>query len=236
MCEDYIKSQQGVAEISEIGFGKGWKMLRDEFEKTLRELTRQGYSLVFLAHSKSKMSEFVDENGEQIEQLCPNLTNACAEAVNGLVDIIAYLGIEYDKEGNAHRYLQTRATKTVFAGSRYRTLEPKIELGYKNLVDAVAKAMEEEAKITGTNLITSDELVSQEIVESTFEEVMSEAREIWISYLETAKDEDEKERHFNTMQSIIGRIFGNQNFKLSQATPHQKDLVSLFIDEVKDLM
>ena len=37
------------------------------------------------------------------------------------------------------------------------------------------------------------------------------------------------------MKSVVGKVFGNTNFKLSQAIPQQQDLVELFIDEMKDL-
>jgi len=97
MCEDYIKQQQGVTEISEIAWGRGFKMLREEFEKTFRDLSKQGYAIVFIAHSKTKVTDVTDSEGNKLEQISPNLPAACAEAVNGLVDIIAYLGVEYDE-------------------------------------------------------------------------------------------------------------------------------------------
>ena len=38
------------------------------------------------------------------------------------------------------------------------------------------------------------------------------------------------------MRDIIKRVFGSEDFKLSQAVPSQGDLVELFIDEMKDLL
>ena len=237
MCEDYIKSQQGVTEISDVAWGRGFKMLREEFEKTFRELSKQGYAIIFIAHSKVKLTDTVDKEGNRLEQISPNLPAACAEAVNGLVDIIAYLGVEYDENRNATRWLYLRETPTIFAGSRYRAIVPRIPLSYDGLVKAVADAMEEEAKITGTGFISEEEMNQRSVVqERSFQEIMTEAREVWNEYLNAATDETDKENRLATMQLIISRIFGNQGFKLSQALPQQASLVQLFIDELKDML
>lgn len=236
MCEDYVKSQHGVTEIGEIPWGRGFKMLREEFEKTFRELSKQGYSIVFIAHSKSKLTDVTDKDGNRLEQISPNLAPACAEAINGLVDVIAYLGVEYDEQRNATRWLYLRETPTIFAGSRYRSIVPKIPLSYDGLVKAVADAMEEEARITGTSFITEEELNAKpQEKEKTFQEVMIEAKEIWSDYLSDAKDDEDKDMRLNTMQMIIAKVFGSSNFKLSQAIPQQKELVELFLEEMKDL-
>lgn len=238
MCEDYIKSQQNVTEIADIPWGRGFKMLREEFEKTFRQLSKLGYAIVFIAHSKSKVTDVTDKEGNKLEQVSPNLPASCAEAVNGLVDVIAYLGIEYDENRNSTRYLYLRETPTIFAGSRYRYITPRIPLSYDNLVKAVADAMEKEAAETGTSFITEEELNRHEeqIAKRTFTDVMTEAKQIWVSYLESATSTEEKDNRLNTMQVVISRIFGNNNFKLSQAIPQQQDLVELFISEMRDMM
>lgn len=236
MCEDFVKQQHGVTEISEIPWGRGFKALREEFEKTFRELSKQGYAIVFIAHSKTKLTDVTDKDGNRLEQISPNLPAACAEAVNGLVDVIAYLGVEYDENRNASRWLYLRETPTIFAGSRYRAIVPKIPLSYDGLVKAVADAMEEEARITGTAFVSEEEMNKQPVEkERTFREVMEDARQIWGEYLEKASSDEDKDIRLNTMQMIIAKIFGTNNFKLSQAIPQQKDLVQLFIDEIKDM-
>ena len=238
MCEDYVKQQHGVTEIADIAWGRGFKALREEFEKTFRDLSKQGYAIIFIAHSKTKVTDTTDSEGNKLEQISPNLAPACAEAVNGLVDIIAYLGVEYDENRNASRWLYLRETPTIFAGSRYRYITPRIPLSYDGLVKAVADAMEKEAKATGTDFITEEEMNNNpaEIAERPFNEVMKEAKDIWTNYLNGAKTDEEKDTRLNTMQMIISKIFGNQGFKLSQAIPQQKSLVELFIAEMEDLL
>ena len=48
LCEKYILAREGVQAIGDIGYGKGWGMLKDEFETTFRELTQLGYAIVFI--------------------------------------------------------------------------------------------------------------------------------------------------------------------------------------------
>ena len=237
MCEKYILSRENVSSIGEIGYGRGWSMLKDEFENTFRELTRLGYAIVFLAHSKNIATQYTDEAGNAIEGVTVDLPNACRQIVNRLVDVIAYLSVERNPDGSSSRYLPTRATPTIFAGSRYRTLQEKIPLGYQELVDAVAKAMEDEAKITGTNFVSEEEINNNGVIQErrSFQETMTEAKELWSSFLEVA-DADERENHINIMRNVIAKIFGNSEFKLSQAIPSQQDMVELFIDEMRDLM
>ena len=65
---------------------------------------------------------------------------------------------------------------------------------------------------------------------------MAEAREIWGAYLGKAANDEEKDQHLMIMKDIIKKVFGTEDFKLSQAVPSQSSLVEYFIDEVKQLM
>ena len=65
---------------------------------------------------------------------------------------------------------------------------------------------------------------------------MADAKEVWIKYLDGAKDEDEKEQRLKIMKDVIKRVFGNEEFKLSQAVPSQSPLVEYFVDEIKQLL
>lgn len=206
-------------------------MLKDEFEGTLRELTQLGYALVFIAHSKTRATEYTDEDGNALTAYAPDLPNAAYQICNRMVDVIAYVGVEYDmKSGDSHRYLYTRGTPTIFAGSRYRYLKPKIELSYKNLVDSIAEAMEKEANETGTEIAeTTHDYSAQVGNEKSFKELMDEAKITW----ENIKAEKGPEG-LQKVEEIIIKIFG-KNIQLSKAAPEQKDMVALVLEEMKEI-
>lgn len=229
LCEKYILNREAVNNISEIPYGKGWGMLKDEFETTFRKLTQMGYSIVFIAHSKTRQTEYTDEEGNEIEALAPDLPNAAYQIVNRMVDVIGYIGVEYDmKNGSSSRYLYTRGTPRVFAGSRYKYLAPKIPLGYQELVDAIAAAMEKEASLTGTRLITEDELPTPTPYRS-FEEVMEDAKTNWTRVINSKGPEGREE-----MRAIVVKVFG-ADIQLSKATPEQIDLLEEVVSQIKSI-
>ena len=95
--------------------------------------------------------------------------------------------------------------------------------------DAIDMAVEKDgAQVT-------DHTEIAQIKDRPFQEVMAEAKQIWIAYLE-AGGEENKDQHLMIMKDIIKKVFGSEDFKLSQAVPSQSSLVEYFIDEVKQLM
>lgn len=209
-------------------------MLRNEFSECWREITLLGFGILFIAHSKDKPTEMRDEEGNEITAVAPDLPNQCYTIINSIVDIIGYLQVQMNNDGSSERYLYTRSTPTVFAGSRYQYLAPKIKFGYKELVDAIGDAIDKAVELDGAEV--TDHTQIAQIKARPFQEVMNEARDIWGEYLNRAANDEEKEQRFNVMKDVIRRVFGTEDFKLSSAVPSQSDLVELFIDEIKELM
>lgn len=233
LCEKYICQREGQESIRDIAWGQGWNMLKTEFSEFWREITLLGFGILFIAHSKEKPTEMRDEDGNAITAVCPDLPNQAYTIINSIVDIIGYLQVQMNLDGTSERYLYTRSTPTIFAGSRYQYLAPKIKFGYQELVNAIGDAIDEAVKKDGAEVTDHTEIV--QIKDRPFQEVMAEAKEIWIKYLD-AGGEENKDQHLMIMKDIIKKVFGSEDFKLSQAVPSQSSLVEYFIDEVKQLM
>ena len=233
LCEKYICQRENVDSIRDVPWGQGWSMLRQEFSEFWREITLLGFGILFIAHSKDKPTEMRNEDGEAITAVCPDLPNQCYTIINSIVDIIGYLQIQMNPDGTSERFLYTRSTPTVFAGSRYQYLAPKIKFGYQELVDAIGDAIDMAVEKDGAEVTDHTEIA--QIKDRPFQEVMTEAKEIWMKYLDV-EDEETKNQHLAIMKDIIKRVFGSEEFKLSQAVPSQSSLVEYFIDEVKQLM
>ena len=234
LCEKYICQRESVDSIRDVPWGQGWNMLKSEFSECWREITLLGFGILFIAHSKEKPTEMRDEEGNAITAMCPDLPNNAYTIINSIVDIIGYLQVQMNPDGTSERYLYTRSTPTIFAGSRYQYLAPKIKFGYQELVDAIGDAIDKAVELDGAQV--TDHTVIAQIKARPFNEIMDEAREIWTAFLNKATTDEEKDTQLNIMKDIIKRIFGNETFKLSQAVPSQGDLVELFIDEIKQLM
>ena len=234
LCEKYICQREGVDSIRDIPWGQGWGMLRNEFSECWREITLLGFGILFIAHSKDKPTEMRDEEGNEITAVAPDLPNQCYTIINSIVDIIGYLQVQMNNDGTSERFLYTRSTPTVFAGSRYQYLAPKIKFGYNELVDAIGDAIDKAVELDGAEVTDHTEIA--QIKARPFQEVINDAKEVWTAYLEAAQTEEEKEQHLNVMKDVIRRIFGSEDFKLSAAVPSQTDLVELFVDEMRELL
>ena len=234
LCERYICQREGVESIRDIPWGQGWGMLRNEFSECWREITMLGFGILFIAHSKEKPTEMRDEEGNAITAVAPDLPNQCYTIINSIVDIIGCIQLQMNKDGTSERYLYTRSTPTVFAGSRYQYLAPKIKFGYKELVNAIGDAIDEAVIKDGAEVTDHTEIT--QVKARPFQEVMDDAKAVWEQYLGSSSTEEEKEQRLNVMRDVIRRIFGSEDFKLSSAVPSQADLVEIFVDEIKELM
>ena len=208
-------------------------MLKNEFQEAFREITMLGFGIIFISHAKEKPTEARDEEGNAISAMAPDLPTAAYTIVNSLVDLIGYIAVEFDSTtGASERYLYTRQTPTVFAGSRYQYLSPKIKFGYDELVEAIGEAIDKAVSLDGAEVTDHTEKVA--ITQRPFSDVMEEAKQFWISYLESSETEDEKDYRLGTLNGIIVKVFGKP-LKLSTVLPSQQDLLELVVDEFKNL-
>lgn len=233
LCEKYICQRESVDSIRDIPWGGGWNMLKAEFSECWREITLLGFGILFIAHSKDKTTEMQDEEGNPITAVCPDLPNQCYTIINSIVDVIGYLQVQMNPDGTSERYLYTRSTPTIFAGSRYQYLAPKIKFGYKELVDAIGDAIDKAVELDGAEVTDNTEIA--QIKARPFNEIMEDAKRIWNGYLSAVSTDEEKDQRLKIMKDIIKRVFGTEDFKLSQAVPSQGDLVELFIDEMNNI-
>ena len=235
LCEKYICQREGVDSIRDVPWGQGWTMLKNEFSEFWREITLLGFGILFIAHSKDKPTEMRNEDGEAITAVCPDLPNQCYTIINSIVDIIGYLQVQMNPDGTSERYLYTRSTPYVFAGSRYQYLAPKIKFGYNELVNAIGDAIDMAVEKDGAQ-VTDHTEIAPVVRARPFTETMDEAKEIWQSYIGQAVDKDDKDQRLRQMKDIVRSVFGSEDFKLSTAVISQQDLVELFISEMKQIM
>ena len=224
LVEQFVCAQNGVQKISDVAWGQGYSAAKKEFESSLRKITQLGYGVVLIAHSATRIEKSAD--GNEIEIISPALPKRAAEICNGIVDIIGYIGNEYH-DGEAKRYLYTRETPTLFAGSRFKYINPRIPFGYDELVNAVSEAIEKAEQLDGAVVVDKIEEVVEEI--RSFEEVREEARKLWTQLIE--KDDTNEARILKKIEMVFGR-----KMRLSEITEDQVDLFELVVSEMKTLI
>ena len=228
-CEQFICRQNGVQKIGDIPWGGGYSAAKKEFESSLRKITMMGYGVVLIAHNASRIEKSAD--GSEIEIIYPDLPKRAAEICNGIVDIIGYIGTEWE-DGVAHRYLYTRETPTLFAGSRFKYMKPKIPFGYNELVTAIADAIELSEKEDGVTVVDSATLVSS-IEKLDFNEVRAKAQELWTRLV--GSGDNANPEIASTILKKIEMTMGRR-MKLSEFTEDQVDLLQLVVDEMSDML
>ena len=225
MCEQFVCAQNGVQKIGDIPWGGGYSACKREFESCLRKITQLGYGLVIIAHVERRIEKRADDS--EVEILGPAIPKRAYEIVNQLVDIIGYIDITWDEEGNSERWLYTRKTPTIMAGSRFKYLAPKIKFGYNELVEAIGEAIDKAEKLDGAVVVDTTQQVIEEKLD--YNAIRAEAAELWKQLVE--KDTENAGRILKKVEMIFGRPM-----KLSEITEDQVDLFNLVLRDMKEML
>jgi hypothetical protein len=163
--------------------------------------------------------------------LGPALPKRAYDIVNQLVDIIGYIDVSWDEQGNSERWLYTRKTPTIMAGSRFKYLPPRIKFGYHELVDAIAEAIEKSEKLDGATVV--DKVENIEVEQLSFNDIRKEAEYLW-NQLVNADPENPNMENAKRILKRVEMIFG-KTMKLSEITEDQTDLYYLVLLDMKDI-
>ena len=221
LCEKFICAQAGVQKIGDIPYGGGYAQLSKEFDDALRKITMMGYGLIMTCHLK----ENADDDGKIIGYK-PDLNNRCLKIVNGLVDIIGVITQSWNEKGESERWIQTRATPTITAGSRYKYLASRIPFGYQEFLKALGEAIDKEQELGAVVVDTAP--VIDESEKLSYEEIRAEASQLWKELIE--QDEENAVRIMKKVEMTFGR-----SIKLSEITEDQTDLFYLVLLDMRDL-
>lgn len=221
LCEQFICAQNSVQKIGDIPYGGGYAALSKEFDSALRKITMMGYGLIMTCHLK----ENADDDGKIIGYK-PDLNNRCLKIVNGLVDIIGVITQTWDENGNSQRWIQTRSTPTIVAGSRYKYLAPRIPFGYHEFLDALGKAIDKEQE---NGAIVTDTAPTIGFEKLDYKAIREEASELWTTLVE--RDPENAAVILKKVEMIFGR-----SIKLSEITEDQVDLFNLAVIDMREML
>jgi hypothetical protein len=229
LCEEFICAQAGVQKLGDIPYGAGYASCKKEFESALRKITMLGFGVCCICHSEVKKE--AGPNDTVIEVVSPTMPSRAADVVNRLVDIIAYIDVSYDENGQAVRSFVTRRTPTIMAGSRLPYLDAVIPFSYESLVDAIGRAIDRQQEIDGAKVV--DTAIAQVESKLDYNALMAEAGALWkqIVVIDGEVNEDAARRVQKRVEMIFGRVV-----KISEITEDQVDLLNLVVMDMRDLV
>lgn len=115
MCRIYKYDELGIQHESDSGFGKGWDIIKTEYLSTMRRFFNLDYeNLVVISH-EDVSKDITKKNGQNITRIAPNIQEAIANKIAGMVDIVARVVVDGDE-----RTLNFKSDEVIFGGGRLK--------------------------------------------------------------------------------------------------------------------
>lgn len=137
MCRIYMYDSLNIQHESDSGFGKGWDIIKTEYLSTMRRFFSLDYeNLVVISHEDIS-KDITKKNGQNITRIAPNIQDAIANKIAGMVDIVARVVVEDDDS----RTLNFKQNEVIFGGGRLKGItQTSIPLSWDALMDVYDQA------------------------------------------------------------------------------------------------
>lgn len=226
LCEKYICAQNNVDRIGEVPYGQGWTMMKKEFEEVLRTITQLGYALFLISHEKDKV--FKRKDGTEYNQTIPSCPTTFNDIAKNIADIYGFAEKYGDENGQSKVRLVLRsADNSIDCGSRFKYIEPVIDMSYKALVEAINTAIDKEAELTNGQFVTSDRNIASVVKTLDYDDLLNE-----FNSLTGALMEKDPAAFGPKITHIVNRFLGLGK-KVSETTPAQVEIIELINGEIK---
>lgn len=126
-CEQYICDKHSVQHVTDLAYGKGTGLVKDEFVRTINKFNHMGFGLCFLSHCKEREQKKTTQTWTKMDT---SLGASPSGVIAGLCDYIFYA---YLDERDNVRKMRTRGTKYINAGDRSGLLPEVMPFEYKEL-------------------------------------------------------------------------------------------------------
>ena len=137
MCRVYMYDNLGIQHESDSGFGKGWDIIKTEYLSTMRRFFNLDYENLIVVSHEDISKDITKKNGQNITRIAPNIQDAIANKIAGMVDIVARVVVEDDDS----RTLNFKQNEVVFGGGRLKGItHTSIPLSWNALMEVYDQA------------------------------------------------------------------------------------------------
>lgn len=137
MCRVFMYDSLGIQHESDSGFGKGWDIIKTEYLSTMRRFFNLDYENLVVVSHEDISKDITKKNGQNITRIAPNIQDAIANKIAGMVDIVARVVVEDDDS----RTLNFKQNEVIFGGGRLKGIsQTTIPLSWDALMDVYDQA------------------------------------------------------------------------------------------------
>lgn len=172
-CRIYVFDKNGWEHESDGGYGKGWAMVKTEFNNAIKRLKNLGYQIIYI--SKEVKSETTLKGGAVRTNFIPNIDDKTANFTTGTVD----LTIRAFMNSDGVRLLQLSKQRNVFGGGRFNFLNDTCELSKDEFIKELVSAQKaSHAKITAKTKPIKEEIKEDKSLKQTVKEETKDIEEV----------------------------------------------------------
>ena len=136
-CTEYILAKFKVEHESDLGYGKGYALVNNEFQRVLTKLAFLPYGLFLISHAKEME---VDSRTGKYTRVVPTLPDKARKIVLGMADMVLFCDLEVtpgeNGEQRVRRVIRTKPSLYYEAGDRTGRLPDILDLDFKAFLTA----------------------------------------------------------------------------------------------------
>lgn len=151
MCRLYMYDKLGIQHESDSGFGKGWDVIKTEYLSTMRRFFNLDYDNIIICSHEDVTKTITKKSGEQVTRIAPNIQEAIATKLAGMVDIVARIIVN----DNGTRTISFKTDSVIFGGGRLNVTGREIPCDYDELMAVYSEASESSQKRSKSENITN---------------------------------------------------------------------------------
>jgi hypothetical protein len=141
-CADYILKKFKIEHESDLGYGKGYALINNEFQRVLTKLAFLPYGLFLISHAKEIE---VETRTGKYTRIVPTLPDKARKIVLGMVDMVLYCDLEQSAgecgEQRMRRVIRTKPSLYYEAGDRTGRLPETLDLDFSKFFEAFHTAV-----------------------------------------------------------------------------------------------
>lgn len=130
-CTQFVLEKNKIEHESDLGYGKGYALVNNEFQRVLTKLAFLPYGLFLVSHAKEVE---MDSRTGKYTRIVPTLPDKARKIVLGMADMVLYCDIQEEASGDGEprmrRVIRTKPSLYYEAGDRTGRLPETLDLDF----------------------------------------------------------------------------------------------------------